>query len=159
MVGAVRVIRFAVIVALIVSGPIAAACSCATPPTVTDAVESADLVFVGTVERIDKRWLGLAWMYVRALFGKEPDVKDYGFEVTFRTTTIWKGRGKRTVSLFTGRGGGDCGYRFEEGKTYLVYAYCRGNCYTGICTRTGERNDAATDLAVLAKLPAVALTE
>ena len=48
-------------------------------------------------------------------------------------------------------GGGDCGYRFEIGKEYLVYAYLGEDkkLSTGICTRTGLLTKADEDLAYI----------
>ena len=164
MVGALRTFRFAVIIALIVGGPIADACSCVGRGTVEEAMGSSHLVFLGTVERIDDRRAGLrwAWLRVRELFGMEPSFSvadEHGYKVTFRASTIWKGPAERTVSVFTGRGGGDCGYKFEIGKTYLVYSSCGDYCYTGICARTTKEAWATKDLAFLAKLPTVALSD
>jgi hypothetical protein len=57
-----------------------------------------------------------------------------------------------TLEVMTGLGGGDCGYGFEVGERYLVYAeHPAGGAglYTGICTRTRTLADAAVDLDYL----------
>ena len=62
--------------------------------------------------------------------------------------------GKSTVEIVTGDGGGDCGFSFQEGKLYLVYAFphpATGKLYTGICQRTRLLSEAAEDLEYLAK--------
>jgi hypothetical protein len=42
------------------------------------------------------------------------------------------------VQIYTGNGGGDCGYRFQIGTSYLVYAHPEGDkLTTSICSRTG----------------------
>jgi hypothetical protein len=42
------------------------------------------------------------------------------------------------IPIYTGNGGGDCGYRFEIGTSYLVYADLAGDkLTTSICSRTG----------------------
>jgi hypothetical protein len=42
------------------------------------------------------------------------------------------------IEIYTGNGGGDCGYRFEIGTSYLVYADLAGDkLYTSICSHTG----------------------
>jgi hypothetical protein len=41
------------------------------------------------------------------------------------------------ITIYTGMGGGDCGYEFNVGTTYLVYAAVyNGKLITGICTPT-----------------------
>jgi hypothetical protein len=63
------------------------------------------------------------------------------------------GRGRR-VLIRTGMGGGDCGYGFRLGQTYVVYAYSApdGRLTTGICTRTALIENAGDDLAYLRSL-------
>jgi hypothetical protein len=61
------------------------------------------------------------------------------------------------VEVATGHGGGDCGYEFRKGETYLVYASRRGEggpLVTGICTRTRPVSDAAEDFEFLRALGA-----
>jgi hypothetical protein len=74
-------------------------------------------------------------------------------EVKFRVKQLWKGDIPEEVTVVTGMGGGDCGYSFEIGKDYLLYAYTSdGNKLgTNICQRTTQLTDAATDLKVLGK--------
>jgi hypothetical protein len=56
------------------------------------------------------------------------------------------------VIVVTGRGGGDCGYRFEVGARYLVFAYGDdAKLETNICQRTKELAQAAEDLKLLGK--------
>jgi hypothetical protein len=62
-----------------------------------------------------------------------------------------------TVEIVTGIGGGDCGYPFRAGRTYLVYASrhrVRDANYlsTGICSNTRELDQAGDDLAYLERL-------
>jgi hypothetical protein len=55
----------------------------------------------------------------------------------------------------TGVGGGDCGFEFIKGETYLVFAepapdyYERVDYATDICSRTAHVNHATEDLALL----------
>jgi hypothetical protein len=54
------------------------------------------------------------------------------------------------VVLATGAAGGDCGYAFRRGDTYLVYAVgAPDDLRTSICTRTRPASEAAEDLAAL----------
>jgi hypothetical protein len=125
------------------------------PLSPAEQFASAAMTFEGVVERVSDRWTFLRRMkmYLLALVNRSPgyDQYDFGFEITFRVGRMWRGPGSRTVKILTGRGGGDCGYRFERGKRYLVYAYKdTGEAWgTGICTRTRAIEHAGEDLAYL----------
>ena len=89
---------------------------------------------------------------------------DRGQSVTMEISTTWKGTKGKVVTVETGLGGGDCGYGFEEGESYLVYAYQRkieegsaGPLRTGICSRTRPLAKARGDIKALgpAKIPPV----
>lgn len=73
--------------------------------------------------------------------------------VRFKVQRSWKQISTDEVRVFTGRGSGDCGYRFEVGESYLVYAYKynESELGTNICQRTMRLTDAAEDLKVLGK--------
>src|ERR687893_1665026 len=43
--------------------------------------------------------------------------------VTLRVSEVWKGPEQGTLEVRTHSQGSACGYHFEEGKEYLVYAY------------------------------------
>ena len=57
--------------------------------------------------------------------------------------------GQQEIEILTGLGGGDCGYPFQTGADYVVYAYMNsdGHLETGICSRTRPLAQAADDLA------------
>lgn len=80
------------------------ACSCVIPGTPEEELEKSDAVFRGEVAKIESA--------------------DYGYDVTILVTEILKGLEENTIATYvhTGMGGGDCGFNFEEGKVYLVYA-------------------------------------
>jgi hypothetical protein len=61
----------------------------------------------------------------------------------------------RQVAIFTGYSGADCGYPFEAGGTYVVYAFRArdGQLATTICSRTRPLPDAFEDVAYLRSLP------
>lgn len=80
-----------------------------------------------------------------------------GTHVTFEVTEAFVGmerRGKQ-IEIRTAMGGGDCGYPFEVGRSYLVYAFedQQGLLVTNICSRTAETERAEADLAYLRSLP------
>jgi hypothetical protein len=76
--------------------------------------------------------------------------------VRFAIKEAWNGipTGEKEIEVETGLGGGDCGYRFERGEDYLVYAYRspQGKLATGICSRTRRLSDADEDLNYLHSL-------
>lgn len=65
----------------------------------------------------------------------------------------WKGTLLKEITITTGLGGGDCGYPFEIGKSYLIYANGsdENKLSTNICQRTTNLPDAIEDLKILGK--------
>jgi len=117
------------------------ACSCIFLPEtksidsiVKKAYKNSSAVFVGEVVDIVQK----------------PDV--FFVQVKFVVEQKWNDGIKKTVTITTGKGGGDCGYPFEIGKKYLVYASnSKNTLQTNICTKTAlaENNK---DIAVLNKI-------
>ncbi|HEV7643339.1 MAG TPA: hypothetical protein VGO50_05285 [Pyrinomonadaceae bacterium] len=80
---------------------------------------------------------------------------DYSREVRLKVSKSWKGAASSQITIMTGGGGGDCGYFFEVGKSYLIYAYDdRENLTTNICTRTTPAGTEKSDkeIKILNKL-------
>ena len=107
------------------------ACECVGPVTTCLAAELATAVFVGQVIDITKRGVAV------------PDAPPAGANwrrVSFKVAESLRGDVPEAVIVFTGSGGGDCGYDFSAGKSYLVYASKAptGQLTTGICARTRE---------------------
>lgn len=61
---------------------------------------------------------------------------------------------QKEIEIETGFGGGDCGYQFQVGTEYVVYAYKNGagRLETGICSRTRPLADAAEDLKYIREM-------
>jgi len=146
-----RLIVLAAAVALLAAtAPVALACMCLEPPPPQEAMEKAGAVFSGRcvkVERVEQE----------TPYGKLPKLR-----AVLEVKAAWKGlQGKpsadgeamrpHTVEVWTGSGGGDCGFGFQEGKSYLVYAYVGedGAMSTDICTRSQETGLARGDLEAL----------
>ncbi|MBN8679064.1 MAG: DUF4932 domain-containing protein [Chitinophagales bacterium] len=141
----------------------AQACSCIGESTVKGQLKQMDAVLVGTV---------IASEYVQLLPNKqtlELIARDstqanrymreiYVAKYTVLVEKIYKGKHIRdTVYIYSGRGGGDCGYRFKAEERYIIYGekknyfdglfeqfvYPEGkNIYwTNICLRTTEYNE------------------
>jgi hypothetical protein len=72
--------------------------------------------------------------------------------VSFAVTRVLRGSEQDHVSVLTGLGSGDCGYDFQTGQTYLVYASTSpaGSWFTSICSGTNAIEDAGTALRFLA---------
>lgn len=99
---------------LFASGPgagAAYACSCSGPGAPEKELRRSDAVFSGTVTSSDAQRT--------APVGGPPSLG----EVVFEVEDSWKGASGESVVVY---GQGDeamCGLDFEEGKTYLVYAF------------------------------------
>jgi hypothetical protein len=81
------------------------------------------------------------------------DPEKFSIVVKLKVERSWKGSLPEEISINTGRGGGDCGYRFEVGESYLIYAYGSdvGRLSTNICQRTAKLSEAVKDLQILGK--------
>ncbi len=92
------------------------ACSCAMA-TPSEQFENATAVFVGTV--------------------KDISADGYDNIVDFDVSESQKGSNTKTASVTTSQQGASCGFVFEEGKEYIVYAYDdNGGLGTGMCSGT-----------------------
>ena len=72
--------------------------------------------------------------------------------VTIRAARVYRGPREEKFVVRTGMGGGDCGFDFETGGQYLVFAYGdeKGkNLSTSWCTDTGSIEDSGAMLRVL----------
>jgi hypothetical protein len=72
-------------------------------------------------------------------------------EVLIRVLRSYRGQAKGTVKVMTGLSGGDCGFDFETGKQYLIYASEVGpyTFFTSICTGTASLEEAGPALRLL----------
>jgi hypothetical protein len=61
---------------------------------------------------------------------------------------------QKEIEILTGFGDGDCGYLFQVGMEYVIYAYMNseGRLETGICTRTRPLAEAAEDVKYLREM-------
>lgn len=57
--------------------------------------------------------------------------------VKFKVTKLWKGGSKNEITITTNKESSMCGYRFEVGKKYLVYANgLKNELFVENCSRT-----------------------
>jgi len=115
------------------------ACSCASPQPPEAALEEADAVFLGTIEK----------------FEIEPPVATSPGEghriATIRVRRVWRGVQRPVVQVVTALYGGICGYDFIVGDDYLIYASRTKDerLSTGLCSRTRPEHDSGEDLKAL----------
>jgi hypothetical protein len=122
---------------------VVAACDCVNAGPPCKAFKATPNVFTGRVTRISTIQVKMpsSVVYPQQLVQLQIERNYRGQEAT------------STLEVVTGEGGGDCGFSFEEGKQYLVYAYphaASGKLYTGICQRTRLLSGADEDLEYLA---------
>src|SRR5919107_6429600 len=111
------------------------ACSCMVVP-IQRYISSSDAVFSGEVVDLQK---GTS---VSRMFGPSDTV-------TLRISEAWKGTNQGTLEVSTPSQGSACGYAFEEGQEYLVYAYGKQDLKVDACGETKQFSKADADLAVL----------
>ncbi len=120
----------------------ALACSCIAPVSIEESFNNSDMVFAGVVNNIND--------------GNDYDPRS----VYFTVDTYWKkdsdNKGSNSAMkgptiIHTGRDSAMCGFEFEEGKKYLVYATRNddGDLTTSLCSRTISFDQASEDLAFL----------
>jgi hypothetical protein len=123
-------------VSLVLGGGRALACSCAPSPAPTEALAGAHAVFLGKVLRVQ---------------GQTDPLAQGGVRATFQVERRWKGVKTRRVNVHTWSNSAMCGYGFQKGETYLVYAHKAqdGKLQTSICSRTRREDQAKEDLDAL----------
>lgn len=76
--------------------------------------------------------------------------------VRFQVVEAFRGVTTAEIDVYTGAGGGDCGYSFIVGSSYLVYSSQTAGAArltTGTCSRTQLLSQASEDLAYLRSVP------
>jgi hypothetical protein len=115
----------------------ASACSCAIVGSQKERVKSelshSDAVFSGEVVKIDRP------SPIKSTAAPET--------VSFRVSEVWKGPEGGMLEVRTPVSGTSCGYHFEEGQEYLVYA--GKGMSVNLCSETKPLSKAGADLALL----------
>jgi hypothetical protein len=99
------------------------------------ALAESSAVFSGEVVEVEK--------------GPRIKMMGLGDRVTLRASEVWKGPQQRTFEVSTPRSGAACGFLFEEGQEYLVYASGRQDFEVYLCSGTRPLSAANAHLAVL----------
>ena len=107
----------------------ASACSCMAQ-TVDEAIAASAAIFEGRVAAIERR--------------------DDGLHVRFDVVQTWRAANAEHVEVLTAADSAACGFPFEVGRSYLVYAHeTDGALRAGLCSRTRVMEEAGDDRAAL----------
>lgn len=146
------------------TGQKATACSCIGESTVEGGYKNADMVTTGKIITVETKWLpDSARMKRMVELGFPADSLDkrligyYLKKALVKVDKVYKGDSiPDTLTIYTGMGGGDCGFQFNEGQKYIIYGDTnsyfggffrdqkilsgRDVYWTNICTRTQVHN-------------------
>lgn len=120
------------------------ACSCAGPAgsperVAEQALSGSSAVFSGKVVDIDWPLLPIS--------SAAPET------VIFRVSEVWKGPERATLEVKTAVSDVSCGYPFDAGESYLVYAHDDGGdgdvTSASLCSSTKPLSEAGADLEAL----------
>ncbi len=130
----------------------ASACSCATLPGTPQeragrALEDSTAVFSGEVVAFEKPppfTTTIEGTMMTVIGGGGPKAT-----VTLKVSEVWKGPRQQTIEITTEADSGvGCGYPFEEGREYLVYAAGKEPSVS-LCSETKLLSGANADLEAL----------
>lgn len=135
-------VLFVIVGAFLLYSTAVSACSCAPPGTPQEELNRSDAVFAGQVESIQDS-------LTSGFMGPGQD-----YDVTFDIMRVWKGPETDTLKVKTSSSSASCGYSFQEGEDYLVYANEEyqvedGDLTVSLCSRTASLENAEQDVAAL----------
>lgn len=111
-----------------------AACTCIVGEPFITYVTGADAILTGKVISQEE--------------GGTPDQGIYAIPFDIKVTKVWKGANQPTVTIATSNS--MCGYPFEVGKEYLIFANVEdGQLYADSCSRSQPFETAERDIALL----------
>lgn len=114
---------------IILWGQYAIACDC-TKPTFQAAYDSANIIFVGKATEVTTNWMSGGW------------------KATFVVENSWK-MPTEGILIVNTPWEKDCGFRFEVGQKYLIYAKKKFTTKTNVCHGTRLLAEANEDLQAL----------
>ena len=140
-------------------------CSCLGSGTPCDAAGRASATFIGKVLDITEPARPVASVTAetalgRRIVGDVPVLLPHPLRrVRIQIHEVLSGvdSTRSDIEVLTGQGGGDCGYPFQAGTEYVLYAYnnAEGSLETGICSRTQPLAGATEDVSYFAPWPAL----
>ncbi len=132
---------------LIFSANSASACKC-VQTTPEQSFERAKTVFSGRVVDVVEQ----SPAERRSPRGNEDSSFLTGVKVIFEVSKVWKGKNEQRLAVMTSGSSASCGYSFQEGQEYIVYASGEeAKLQTGLCSGTKPVSEAQTDLGVLSQ--------
>ena len=127
---------------LLLLRPALQACQCGVPP-LNVAVERSEYVFLGVVTAIDEVSVTMAPDASHTYSGRVP-------RVSFRVGRRWKGAPTQSLSVIANS---NCAYRFELGRSYLVFAepalFAKGQLEATRCLPNAPRINSADNIRLL----------
>ena len=119
------------------------ACKCVVPGPPSEEMEKFDAVFAGRVVSIEHSF--------------DPNARTVGpgdsTTIGLEVSTVWKGDVDRDMQVSTPPTGGSCGFAFEEGREYILYANASARddegYWVSICSRTALLGEAQADIDAL----------
>lgn len=114
------------------------ACSCVAPGSPLEERSGSAAVFAGRVQKVTPPLI--------------PFIGNSGgaVEVEIKVFEVWKGPLDPKIVVETSRSGASCGFPFEKGEEYFVYAQEReGKFSVSLCSRTRHFSAAEEDLRLL----------
>ena len=115
------------------------ACSCIQPPPPKESLAQAAAVFQGEVVEVG------ALEPVNGMVNTADMI-----QVTFNVNQVWKGEIAEVTTLTTAGSSASCGFEFQPGQSYLVYAdLVEGQLNASLCSRTAPVDLAGEDLQAL----------
>ncbi len=114
------------------------ACSCAESGSVQENKSRSDAVFEGTAASVKPSSLSLFGSPAKAV------------KASFHVNEVWKGHVAPSIEVLTAGSGETCGYEFQEGERYLVYATATGNSLeVSLCSGTILTSEANEQMTLL----------
>ncbi len=155
------ILKPAVYFALLVGARMCLACTCGGPFTTTtrptnmrqlaasaiDSKKDTRVIFEGLVtqQKLESGSAGVPETAMSMTFSGSHRI------VFFQTSQVYRGPHQQQFLVLTGSSGSDCGYDFDTGKKYLVFAdrYGPNQFATDICTPTALAGDSGPYLRYL----------
>lgn len=151
-------IQIFVAVAWSINTAVVFACTCAPPPNIKTMRDMAawqsevEAIFEGKVEHQEV----VAGPVMPPKTAMSMTANGQHRLVTMRVLRSYRGSQKEQATVVTGLSEADCGFDFETGKDYLVFAETDsdGHLFTSICTGTAPLEQAGPELRYLQHSPA-----
>jgi hypothetical protein len=114
------------------------ACSCVRSDSIEEIKNKSDAVFEGTATSVKPSSLTLFRSSGKAV------------KASFQVNEVWKGHVTPTLEVLTASGSDSCGFEFQEGERYLVYAAATGKSMeVSLCSGTMLHSKANEHIAWL----------